>query len=96
MEREREAAAKKVATQDAKEAKQLERQLLNDLKKSEKPKRTWNTSVLASTEVVHDLIDGVGEEGVISSVPTRRVSTFMYSLSTWRVLGYHIRVKIWR
>jgi hypothetical protein len=67
MEREREAAAKKVATQDAKEAKQLERQLLNDLKKSEKPKRTWNTSVLASTEVVHDLIDGVGEEGVISS-----------------------------
>ena len=40
VERERENTARKVTAQNAKEAKQLDQQLLNDLKRSEKSKRT--------------------------------------------------------
>jgi hypothetical protein len=57
VERERENTAKKVTAQNAKEAKQLDQQLLNDLKRSEKSKRTRNPLILPTAEAVNSTRD---------------------------------------
>ena len=57
VERERENTARKVTAQNAKEAKQLDQQLLNDLKRSEKSKRTRNPLILPTAEAVNSIRD---------------------------------------
>jgi hypothetical protein len=54
VQREREAAAKKLAAEEAKEAKQAKRQLQNDLKQARRSKRNQNNRILAIEEVEVD------------------------------------------
>ena len=61
MQREREVAAKKLAQQKAKEAKQLQKEAQNKLKQAKQLKRNQNKTILITEEVDIDAIQGRGD-----------------------------------
>jgi hypothetical protein len=69
-ERERETAVKKAAAQDAKEAKQAERQLQNNLKQAKKWKKGRDDHILATEQVDLEVIDDT--EAQVAESASRR------------------------